>query len=123
MKQCKVLGLEAARIQQRNCQCVAERHLGVIVGGLDDALARMRSNLNVLARDGAIIGGQDIVWPEKDKESISADNGRWLRWKPVDPEKPEGKVSVEFARKLLFSAVRPNFKDLEQELRGKKPAG
>ena len=32
-------------------------------------------------------------------------------------------VAVEFARKLLFSAVRPNFKDLEAELRGKKPAG
>ena len=32
-------------------------------------------------------------------------------------------VAVEFARKLLFSSVRPNFKDLEQELRGKKPAG
>jgi chemotaxis protein MotA len=31
-------------------------------------------------------------------------------------------VAVEFARKLLFSAVRPNFKDLESELRGKKPA-
>ena len=31
-------------------------------------------------------------------------------------------VAVEFARKLLFSAVRPNFKDLEQELRGKKAA-
>jgi chemotaxis protein MotA len=31
-------------------------------------------------------------------------------------------VAVEFARKLLFSSVRPNFKDLEAELRGKKPA-
>jgi chemotaxis protein MotA len=31
-------------------------------------------------------------------------------------------VAVEFARKLLYSGVRPNFKDLEQELRGKKPA-
>ena len=31
-------------------------------------------------------------------------------------------VAVEFARKLLFSTVRPNFKDLEQELRGKKAA-
>ena len=31
-------------------------------------------------------------------------------------------VAVEFARKLLFSRVRPNFKDLEQELRGKKAA-
>ena len=32
-------------------------------------------------------------------------------------------VAVEFARKLLFSQVRPNFKDLEAELRGKKAAG
>jgi chemotaxis protein MotA len=31
-------------------------------------------------------------------------------------------VAVEFARKLLFSGVRPNFKDLEQELRGSKKA-
>jgi chemotaxis protein MotA len=31
-------------------------------------------------------------------------------------------VAVEFARKLLFTDVRPNFKDLEQELRGKKAA-
>jgi chemotaxis protein MotA len=30
-------------------------------------------------------------------------------------------VAVEFARKLLFSGVRPNFRDLEQELRGKRP--
>jgi chemotaxis protein MotA len=29
-------------------------------------------------------------------------------------------ISIEFARKLLFSSVRPNFKDLEKELRGKK---
>lgn len=31
-------------------------------------------------------------------------------------------VAVEFARKLLFSGVRPNFTDLEQQLRGKKQA-
>ncbi len=31
-------------------------------------------------------------------------------------------VAVEFARKLLFNDVRPNFKDLEQELRGKRAA-
>ena len=31
-------------------------------------------------------------------------------------------VAVEFARKLLFADVRPNFKDLEAELRGKKAA-
>ncbi len=31
-------------------------------------------------------------------------------------------VAVEFARKLLFSSVRPTFQDLEANLRGKKPA-
>ena len=31
-------------------------------------------------------------------------------------------VAVEFARKLLFSQVRPNFKDLEQALRNKPAA-
>jgi chemotaxis protein MotA len=29
-------------------------------------------------------------------------------------------IAIEFARKLLFSSVRPNFKDLDQELRKKK---
>jgi len=31
-------------------------------------------------------------------------------------------VAVEFARKLLFSSVRPNFKDLEAVLRNKPAA-
>ena len=60
------------------------------------ALALKRSNLNILARDGAVIGGQKAEWPEKDAESVSADNGRWLRWTPVDPENKEGKWSAEF---------------------------
>ncbi len=29
-------------------------------------------------------------------------------------------IAIEFARKLLFSSVRPNFKDLEKALRGKQ---
>jgi len=32
-------------------------------------------------------------------------------------------VAVEFARKLLFSSVRPSFQDLEATLRGKKAEG
>jgi chemotaxis protein MotA len=31
-------------------------------------------------------------------------------------------VAVEFARKLLFSEVRPTFSDLENHLKGKPPA-
>jgi len=59
------------------------------------ALARSRSNLNLLARDGGVIGGQPVVWPEKDAESVSADNERWLQWIPVDPMKPKGTRSAE----------------------------
>jgi chemotaxis protein MotA len=29
-------------------------------------------------------------------------------------------IAIEFARKLMFSSVRPNFKDLEKALRGNK---
>ena len=32
-------------------------------------------------------------------------------------------VAVEFARKLLFSDIRPSFADLEAHLKGKAPAG
>lgn len=60
------------------------------------ALARTQSNLNLLARDGGVIGAQKVMWPEKDAESVSAENGRWLRWLPVDPEKQKGKCSTEF---------------------------
>lgn len=59
------------------------------------ALARARSNLNLLARDGAVIGGQELRWPEKGAESVPADMGRWLEWKPVDPEKQDGNWSGE----------------------------
>ena len=60
------------------------------------ALALKRSNLNILARDGAVIGGQKAEWPEKDAESVSVDDGRFVRWTPVDPNNKEGKWSAEF---------------------------
>jgi chemotaxis protein MotA len=31
-------------------------------------------------------------------------------------------VAIEFARKLLYSEVRPTFNDLEAQLKGKPPA-
>jgi hypothetical protein len=61
------------------------------------ALALKRSNLNILARDGAVIGGQKTDWSDKDAESVSADDGRFVRWTPVDPANREGKWSAEFA--------------------------
>ncbi len=61
-----------------------------------NSLARKRSNLNVLARDGAVISGQESKWPEKDSESVSADNGKWIKWKPTALAKENGKLSAEF---------------------------
>ena len=55
-----------------------------------------RSNLSLLARDGAIIGGRDAKWPEKDIDSISADTGEWVKWTPIDPAKQDGPQTAEF---------------------------
>lgn len=59
------------------------------------ALALKRSNLNILARDGAVIGGQKAEWPKKDAESVSVNDGRFVQWAPVDPDNKEGKWSAE----------------------------
>lgn len=60
------------------------------------ALAQECSNLNILALDGAVISGQESKWPEKDAESVSADNGKWVKWTPIDPANENGKTSAEF---------------------------
>jgi hypothetical protein len=60
------------------------------------ALAFKRSNLNVLARDGALIGGRATKWLEKDEESVSADNSAWVKWSPVDFSNEAGKQSPVF---------------------------
>ncbi|MBN2319879.1 MAG: SIR2 family protein [Acidobacteria bacterium] len=60
------------------------------------ALASKRSNLNILAIDGAIIGSQESKWPEKDAELVSADTNEWIVWEPVDPEGQNGKHSAKF---------------------------
>ena len=64
--------------------------------GQAEALALSRSNLSLLARDGAVIGGQVSKWPEADLASVPADNGRWVTWKPVSPENEGGKQLAEF---------------------------
>jgi len=59
-------------------------------------LARERSNLSLLARDGAVISGSEAKWSEKDAESVSENTGRWVVWKPMDPPNEEGKCTAEF---------------------------
>lgn len=60
------------------------------------SLAAKRSNLNILAKNGAIISGQESKWPEKDSESESADNNKWVQWHPVDPANGKGRQVAEF---------------------------
>ncbi|MDR0274033.1 MAG: SIR2 family protein [Burkholderiaceae bacterium] len=60
------------------------------------SLASNCHNLNILARDGGVIGGQDAVWPEKDAESVSSDAGRWVTWTPISQAKDMDKRRAEF---------------------------
>ena len=55
-----------------------------------------RSNLNLLARDGAIIGGKISKWQERDADSVSVNNDRWVKWRPVDSATEGGKQLAEF---------------------------
>lgn len=79
-------------------------------------LARLRPNLNVLARDGAVIGGQSIRWPSIEKSALSHVDGPWLRWTPSDPEFPEAKQSAELTLGD-FSALGRFLQDLAGEVR------
>ena len=60
-------------------------------------LALTRSNLNLLARDGAVIGVEVSKWLVMDADSVSSDNGKWVTWRPVDPAVRGGKQLAEFA--------------------------
>ncbi|MCX6843489.1 MAG: SIR2 family protein [candidate division WOR-3 bacterium] len=60
------------------------------------SLASKRSNLIILARDGAVIGGQESRWPERDAETVSADNDEWVKWMPIDPANENGKRTANF---------------------------
>ena len=60
------------------------------------SLAHKRSNLSILARDGAVISGQKSKWPEKNAESVSAENDKWVKWTPDDLANASGKWSANF---------------------------
>jgi len=48
------------------------------------SLAFKNSNLNLLARDGAVIGGQMVTWQERDVDSDTEDLSEWVTWKQID---------------------------------------
>lgn len=60
------------------------------------SLGCMRNNLSILARDGAVIGGQQLKWSEQNGNSGLADGDKWVKWTAVDPGNVSGKHSAEF---------------------------
>lgn len=60
------------------------------------SLARNRSNLSILARDGAVISGQLCTWPQKNPESVSDDDAPWLTWVSVDDDTENSWLTAEF---------------------------
>lgn len=59
-------------------------------------LALKRSNLFLLARNGAVISGREAKWPERDAEFVPEDAGEWVIWTPTDPQNENGKRTAEF---------------------------
>lgn len=59
-------------------------------------LACERSNLSILARDGAVISGRKDKWPKKDAEAVSAGTGKWVMWTPIDQTNVNSKQTAEF---------------------------
>ncbi len=47
-------------------------------------LALRNTNLNLLASDGAVIGGQRVSWQERDTETETNASEDWITWKSVD---------------------------------------
>ena len=59
-------------------------------------LARTRSNLSLLAIDGAVISGRLAKWAEKDADAVISNATKWVTWKPLDPANVEGKQTASF---------------------------
>ena len=59
-------------------------------------LAKQRPNLNVLARNGGIIGGRPAGWVKRESEAISASDDGAVTWTSVEPTDPNAKLNAEF---------------------------
>lgn len=60
------------------------------------ALAEVRPNLNVIARDAGVIGGRRQDWLRLDKESVPDVEQLSITWDPVDPSDANSKLKATF---------------------------
>ena len=77
-------------------------------------LATERSNLNVLARDGGVIGGQKIKWLEKNPDSVSEQENKWVNWRRLTNDKSVAEFTLgdfnvlgNFLQELVGNVQRP----------------
>lgn len=59
------------------------------------SLASKRPNLNILAQNGGVIGGQEVKWPDKEADAVSSVNDKWVKWTPIDSANENGKWTSE----------------------------
>jgi hypothetical protein len=60
-------------------------------------LARERSNLTLLAKDGYVIGSRESRWPERDADpSAPEGHDKWVVWVQIDPAEENSKRRAEF---------------------------
>ena len=60
------------------------------------SLARSRPNLNVLARDGGVIGGQQYDWPRREHQQGSTVEDNPVTWEPTNPTEENGQQKAQF---------------------------
>ena len=61
-----------------------------------EPLTRNRPNLNVLARDGGIIGSQRVDWSERDPEEAKPTKSQAVTWQSIDSKDDHSKQRAEF---------------------------
>lgn len=59
------------------------------------SIAGGRSNLSLLAKNGAVISGREGKWIEKDNGAIP-NVTKWIKWSPMDSNKPDAQQRAEF---------------------------
>lgn len=55
------------------------------------ALALQNSNLNLLAGNGAVIGGQKVIWQEREAEEETGESDDWLSWETIPSDSQPNK--------------------------------
>ncbi|MEQ9408437.1 MAG: SIR2 family protein [Fuerstiella sp.] len=73
----------------------------LLFGGLEDysqaaQLARGRSNLTLLARNGAVVSGQKGEWVEKPANVAGANDEPWVTWSPPASGETDGPQIANF---------------------------